>query len=397
MQFCFIICFFDSINFNYIFRFYFKILPVKKVIYSLSLISIWILLTSQNKFNPDQAKQCQSKKVKNVILMIGDGMGLAQLYAAYTVNFEKLNIFQLPYTGISLTSSADRYITDSAAGATAISTGEKTDNRKIAIDTAGKPLKTILEIAEEHGVSTGIVVTCSVTHATPAAFIAHSYDRNMHEQIALDFMKTDIDVFIGGGCKYFIDRTDKRNLVSELRRKNYQVMFSLDSMNYISSGKLAVLVPDSEIPAIKDKRGDMLYNASNTALRILQKNQAGFFLMIEGSQIDWGGHDNDIKRVTGEVLDFDKAVGLALDFARKDSNTLLIVTADHETGGLSLTGGNLKKGLLVPNFSIKDHSAIPVPVFAYGPGAEEFSGCYENTEIFKKIMASYGYAVQSKK
>jgi alkaline phosphatase len=377
--------------------FIYKSFRVKKVIYSLFLISIWILFTSQNTFHPDSTKQSHSNKAKNVILMIGDGMGLVQLYASYTINFEKLNIFQLPYTGLSLTHSANRYITDSAAGGTAISTGEKTDNGKLAIDTSGRPLKTILEIAEDHGLSTGLVVTCSVTHATPAAFIAHCYDRYLNEEIALDFLKTDVDVFIGGGRKYFMNRKDNRNLISELRDKNYKVLLSMDSINTVRSGKLAVLAADDELPGILDNRGNMLYDASNIALKILNQNSKGFFIMIEGSQIDWGGHDRNIQKVTGETLDFDKVVGLALDFARKDSNTLLVVTADHETGGLSLTGGDLKKGLLVSNFSIKDHTAIPVPVFAYGPGAEEFTGCYENTEIFRKIMASYGFSVQTKK
>jgi alkaline phosphatase len=370
---------------------------VKKVICGLALISSWILFTSQNTCNPANTKQNNNKKTRKVILMIGDGMGLAQIYAAYTVNFARLNILQLPYTGLSLTYSANRYITDSAAGATALSTGEKTDNGKLAIDTSGKPLKTILEMAEDNGLSTGLVVTCSVTHATPAAFIAHCYDRYLNEEIALDFLKTDVDVFIGGGRKYFMNRKDNKNLVSELRAKNYKVLLSMDSINTVKTGKLAVLAADDGLPGILENRGNMLFDASNTALKILNDNAKGFFIMIEGSQIDWGGHDRNIQKVIGETLDFDKVVGLALDFARKDSNTLLIVTADHETGGLSLIGGDLKKGLLFPNFSIKDHSAIPVPVFAYGPGAEEFTGCYENTEIFRKIVAAYNFSEQINK
>ncbi len=186
------------------------------------------------------------------------------------------------------TYSASDYITDSGAGATAISTGQKTYNGAIGVDKDTVYAKTILEYADEKGLSTGLVSTSAITHATPASFIAHQVSRDNYEAIAADFLKTDIDVFIGGGIKHFAARQDKRDLLKELRQKGYQVVFSMDSIKNIKRGKLAGLTAKEHNPSMLDGRGDMLPASTQTALNILSENKKGFFLMVEGSQIDWG-------------------------------------------------------------------------------------------------------------
>ncbi len=332
--------------------------------------------------NPKQRQQLPD----NIILLIGDGMSLAQIQAGLTANFGSLNLLEFKHIGFSRTHSASNYVTDSGAGATAIATGNKTYNGAISVGVDSVPLKTILEYAEEKGLATGLVSTSAITHATPAAFIAHSTDRDDYEAIALDFLKTDVDVFIGGGKNHFTNRKDNRNLAAELAQKGYLVTFSMDTVRWTSSGKLAALTVPEHNPGVVEGRDDMLPASVNTALKIVSKNRKGFFLMVEGSQIDWGAHANNTGYVAMEVIDFDKAIGNALTFAKTNGKTLVIVTADHETGGMALTNGNFNEGKISATFSTKSHTGLMVPVFAYGPGAELFQGFQQNTDIFKKMM-----------
>ncbi len=326
----------------------------------------------------------KSRKPENIILMIGDGMGVSQVFAGMTANGGHLFLENFRYTGFIKTQSADKYITDSAAGGTAISTGVRTYNGAIAVDMDHKPVKTILEQAEEKGLSTGLVSTSAITHATPAAFIAHQGARRNYESIASDFLNTDIDVFIGGGYKHFTQREDGRNLVDELKKKGYLVLRNMDEIKQVTRGKLAGLTAQEHNDQYS-VRGDMLPMATTTAINILRKNKKGFFLMVEGSQIDWGGHGNQTPYLVEELLDFDRAIGKALEFAASDGKTLIIVTADHETGGVAVTGGNLSTGLVECGYINTDHTAVMVPVFAFGPGAEQFTGIMENTDIYFKM------------
>lgn len=332
------------------------------------------------------------QKPKNIILMIGDGMGLAQICAGMVANGGYLHLQRMKHIGFSRTSSADDYITDSAAGATAISTGKKTYNGAIGLGPDSAALKTILEYAEEQKLATGMVVTCPITHATPASFIAHQKSRKMDEAIASDFLKTDIDVFFGWGRQYFDQRSDGRNLLTELESKGYQVKKNKEEALTVKDGKLAAFVNGTDtLPIYKGRDTAYLKDASMAAIRLLSKNAKGFFLMIEGSQIDWGGHENNIDYITSEMLDFNRTLAAVLDYAEKDGNTLVIVTADHETGGLSLNAGtSYRKKKVKAQFSSKEHTGIMVPVFAYGPGADAFMGIYENTEIFFKMMSLLG-------
>lgn len=335
------------------------------------------------------------QKPKNIILLIGDGMGLTQIQAAMTVNNNHLNFERFHTVGLSKTSSASDYITDSAAGATAFSTGKKTYNWAIGVNVDTVAEKTILEYAEDAGMATGLVATSSVTHATPAAFIAHQPSRHMQEEIASDFLKTDIDVFIGGGKKYFTDRKDGANLADSLTSKGYKVFFDTTGMGEVHSGKLVALLAPDGMPPYARGRGEMLVPSAKKAIEILSQNEAGFFLMIEGSQIDWGGHDNNVRYMASELLDFDKTIGEVLDFAEKDGNTLVVVTADHETGGLTILDKDIMNDSTATNFSTDHHTPVMVPVFAKGPGEKAFGGIYENNTIFSKMMDALGLTIKN--
>ena len=339
----------------------------------------------------DQKTNKNSEKVENVILFIGDGMGVSQITAGMTVSKEPLVFTQFKHIGLQKTFSASDYVTDSGASGTALATGKKTKNGSIGVDPQGKELKSILHYAEDNGYATGLVSTSSILHATPASFIAHNPDRHDYAELATDFLDTDIDVFIGGGKKYFADREDGLNLVDTLKERNYQVVYDLEKISQVKDGKLAGLTAENHNPRYSEDRKNMLPVSTQTALNILDKNDKGFFLMVEGSQIDWGGHDNDPDYVVSELLDFNNAVKVGMEYARAHKNTLVIVTADHECGGMALNGGNLQKHTIDAAFTTDHHTGVMVPVFAFGPGAEEFMGVYDNTDIFKKMRKLYGF------
>jgi alkaline phosphatase len=326
----------------------------------------------------------KGKKPKNVVLFIADGMSLPHMHAALTANRGRLFLENFKHMGFLKTHSAENYITDSAAGGTALATGQKTYNAAIAVDMDKKPLKTILQEASEKGLATGLVSTSAITHATPASFIANQPHRNMYEEIAADFLKTDIDVFIGGGYNHFTKRKDGRNLVDELKAKGYRVEQDINTIKNIHAGKLAGLTTDEHEPRMAE-RGDMLPVATNTALNILSNNKKGFFLMVEGSQVDWGGHAGSTIYVVEDMLDLDRTVGMALEFASRNRETLVVVTSDHETGGMTILDGNYETGMVKGAFSTGGHTGIMVPVMAWGPGAAEFTGIMDNTEVYTKI------------
>lgn len=339
--------------------------------------------THKVKMYPHKFK---SEKPKNIIFLIGDGMGVSHVFAGLTANKGQLFIENCRHIGFSKTQSSDNYITDSAAGGTALSCGVKTYNGAIGVDADTIPVKTILEEAEEKGLATGLVSTSAITHATPASYIAHQPNRGMYEEIAGDFLKTDIDVFIGGGLAHFIARKDGRNLLTELKEKGYTVENDMNKISKVKKGKLAGLTAQVHNGRLAE-RGNMLPVATQTAINILDNNSGdkGFFMMVEGSQIDWGGHAASTIYIVEDMLDFDKAIGNAIKFAAKDGETLVVITADHETGGLALTGGNMETGMVKGAFPSGGHTGVMVPVFSYGPGAEEFIGIMDNTEIHTKM------------
>lgn len=358
---------------------------------------IMLLSTSWISFGIDQPlKENTSSdpgKPKQIILMIGDGMGLTQVYTAMTVKKGKLEMARCSHTGLMKTNSADDYITDSAAGGTAIASGKKVRNGVLGITPTGDSLLSLMDYAKSAGKANGFVVTSAVTHATPASFYAHQNSRNNTDEIAIDLIHKPIDFWMGGGMESFGERKDKQNLLEVLRVSNYTVIKSLDELkqqklpvNNQEVEPVAGLLWKEHPPKKSDGRGDYLSLAVNLAIQSLDDDPDGFFLMVEASQIDWAAHARNADNLIDEVVEFDDVIGQVLDYAQKDGNTLVIITADHETGGVSLKGGSLQTGKVEIDFSSFNHTATLVPVFAFGPGAEHFSGLYENTHLFTKIL-----------
>jgi alkaline phosphatase len=333
-----------------------------------------------------QVKEPNHKTVKNVILMIGDGMGIDQVAAAWIANHGHLNFDNFHYIGLSRTWAENRLITDSGASGTAMATGQKTNYHSIGVDVQGKALSSLSKLAHEKGLSTGIVVTCGLTDATPAAFCAHNIDRDKEEEIALDFLDCDVDYLFGGGRGIFEGRSDQRNLFAEMKAIGYEIPDCWEETKKIRSGKVFSVLTKGQLP-LAGERGPLFQEACVHALSLLEKNEKGFFAMLEGSRIDDCGHWNNLPLLMGEMFDFDQAIGRVLKWAEKDGETLVVVLADHETGGLSILDGDIGKGEVKGKFSTNGHSGILVPVYAYGPGAEEFMGIYENTEVFAKIAS----------
>ena len=340
--------------------------------------------TNKNPYETVKVKPVTGKKVKNVILMIGDGMGLVQVSAAWVANHGKLNIDNCTSTGFSRTWCANRLITDSGAAGTAMATGVKTNYHCISVDPQGNKLNSLTDLAHDKGLKTGIVVTCNLPDATPSVFCANNNDRDKEEEIAADYLNCNVDYIFGAGRERFNKRTDKRDLLAEMQEKGYQVCTSWDETTKIKSGKVFSVPSEGQLDDAA-KRGDIFSKACLHAISLLNQDKKGFFAMLEGSRIDDFGHFNDLPRLMEEIFDFDQSIGKVMQWAEKDGETLVIILADHETGGLTLLGGDIQTGNVSGNFSTKDHSGIMVPVYAYGPRAEEFSGIYENTEVFNKI------------
>ena len=316
--------------------------------------------------------------------MIGDGMGLTQISSGMYANDNSTALEQFDYIGLSKTASFDKLITDSAASGTSIATGIKTNNKVLGISPDNIHQKSILEICKEKGYKTALIATSSIVHATPASFYAKENSRYNYENIALQLRNHNIDIFIGGGSKYFTTREDKRNLINEM--SEYKFIKSLDELEKSISTKFGYFTYFDEPPSILNGRPANLDLITRTVLNKLSLNKSPFIVVIEGSQIDWGGHDNDSKMVLSEFIDFDSAVKEALEFAKNDGNTLVVVTADHETGGMSLNGGEINNVNI--KFNTKSHTGTMVPVFSFGPSSETFSGIYENTQIFYKLRES---------
>lgn len=385
---------------------------------------------------------------KNVILLIGDGMGFPQLGAARVEKAgwnlsdyarTELNMDNMEQTGYVTTFSANSFVTDSAPAATAMATGNKTNNGVIGQDATaiqykkdGKILTTILELAEKAGLSTGLITTTRITHATPAAFYAHVDNRDNESEIADQLLESDVDVVLGGGLSYFVGknetdpvggkskRGDNRNLIDEFVAKEYVFVYNGTAFQGVDANeteKLLGLFDNShmqyELERIASTEKDpSLANMTEKAIAILSKNPKGFFLMVEGGRIDHASHARSLNNTTMDTLAFDDAIRTALDFAGKSNDTLVIVTADHETGGLTLQPENLdsyEAGSLNPTFASgttktpgprydfitemeeATHTAIDVPIMASGPGADKVShGKMDNTEIFVLMSDALG-------
>ena len=334
------------------------------------------------------AASATAQKAKNVIVIIGDGMGTAQVYSSVVAQRGNSNFLRFPFSGFSRTYSNNKYTTDSGAGGTAIVTGQKTDNSHIGVLADGTPVKSILSICHDNGMSTGFVVTSSVLDATPASTYAHAPYRKMFDTISLHMSQCGFDVMIGGGLSNFRPENRKDGLapLDTLLKRGYEITYSLEEMKRTKSNKLVTFFCENYYGPVAPGRDPVLVEGTKKALEILSKNPKGFCMMIEGSQIDWACHNNDASYMEAELADFERMLKVVLDFAEKDGNTLVVVTADHETGGLVLMGGDIEKGKNDCKYMTDWHSGVMVPVFAFGPGAENFSGIQNNTDLMPKML-----------
>ena len=353
-----------------------------------SLVALLMLgmLSSCNKKTEVQ----EPEKALNVIYLIGDGMALPQVYAAMLASGQEMTFSQFPYIGVVDTHSASNDITDSSAGGTALASDHKTRNGMVGLNPDTLAVKTVLEILAEQGKETGIVVTSYVTHATPATFYAKVPKRSMYEDIAMQMAENPyLNLVIGGGMKHFNQRKDSLNLVdrmvNELGWKVYDTLADID----VTWKKYAVIADANHMPPAAE-RGDFLPRAVQTALQTLDDAENGFFLMVEGSQVDFACHANDSAWMVDEMMDFDAAIQVALDYAKEHGNTLVLVTADHETGGLTMPDLQGKYTNVSFQYSTRSHTCLPVMVYAYGPGAEQFTGWMQNNEIKRRILKACG-------
>ena len=325
-------------------------------------------------------KSFEKVKPKNIILLIGDGTGFNQIalsrmaIAGYD---SRLYLDKLPFTGISLTHSADNIVTDSAAAATAWSTGHKTNNKFLSIKPNKEVLQTLPEKLYRKGFLSGLVATSSITHATPAAFYAHVDNRYKEKEIARQLQGSSIDIALGGGKKFF-----------DIDQENINYLYNLNDLPKDGPGTSKRVIGLFANDGIRRSEASPTQLAMTSAaiehLLSRTSNCSGFFLMSEGSQIDWAGHDNDAKKMIEEFRDFDATIKEVIKFINKNKNTLLIVTADHETGGLQIL--KKSKNLIKVQWGTGSHTAGPVGVFSYGPGAENFEGTMDNTDIHNKIL-----------
>jgi alkaline phosphatase len=337
---------------------------------------------------------------KNIILLIGDGMGMGQISAGTYASNNKTNLERFPVIGIHKPTASSHLVTDSAAAATAFACGVKTFNKAIGVDRDSIPVTSILEEAETKNLRTGLVATSTIVHATPAAFIAHNVDRRAYEEIAEDFLATDVDFFAGGGKQFFDLREDERNLIKEMEAKGYVIETFLSEytdvkMRMEGAEKFGYLSSNKD-PLPRSQGRDYFEDMSMTAVNFLNNSieDRGFFLMIESSQIDWGGHANESNYIIDEFQEFDRVIGKVLDWAEQDGETLVIVTADHETGGYAVHHEATIDNLIT-NFTSKKHTGDFIPVFAKGPGAEDFAGIYENYDIYYKMRAAFGWPAKT--
>jgi alkaline phosphatase len=334
----------------------------------------------------------QNNKPKNIIILIGDGMGIGQLSAS-VLSLENDPYRNFTSIGFSITCSADKLITDSAAGATAIATGYRTNYYYVSIDPETEEDQlTLFEHAEKFNISTGVIATSTITHATPAAFLSHVKSRKDEHLIAEQFLNRNVDVVIGGGAGFFIPksqqglREDNLNLVEKINSRGYKYFNNYEDLkSRNNTDKFYALLEPAGLKRASE-RNYSLGDLTSIALETLSKNENGFMLMVEGSQIDWASHDHLTDHLLSELEDFNEAINVALEFAEKDGNTLILITADHETGGASINGGTVDGKDLVLKYTTGGHTAGLVGVFAKGPGEELFRGVYENYMIGRKLF-----------
>ncbi len=348
-----------------------------------------IILSSCQKDDADNQVSIQpidKSKDLSIIFLMGDGMGVAQLTAAWHSN-HYLQMENFPYAALVRTQAANRFVTGSAASATAMMCGQKTNLGFLGIDTQQQPLQTLYEYLKTKGYQTGIISSSMITDASPAALYTHRPNRKNYEAIALDFYYNPPDIAYGGGNTHFTDRTDGKQLLDSLAQKGFQIYDNANNITEVASLPLVCFPYPLYPPMLLDGRPQDMEIATKKALSLLEPP---FFLFVEGGLIDHGGHNTNIDEQVSETLEFDQLCGYALQYANTHKNVLVLVTADHECGGLSLLKNESDDMTYTPHYAIDEHSGDMVPLFAAGTGAHLFTGMIDNTEIHQRILQALG-------
>src|SRR5690606_28062230 len=328
-------------------------------------------------YTPTYDSDQKENIVENVIFLIGDGNGLSQISSAVFGNGGALSLTQLKSIGLLQTASADDFTTDSAAAGTALANGQKTYNRAIGVDTLRLPITDLPELLSHYGYVSGCITTDRLTGATPASFYAHQQDRSLVEAIAADLPKGQLSLFIGGG---------KNDFKNQGSLHGFSSVEEIEDIGVSDHEKIVHFLSDGDVSGVLEGRGDALALATKNGIAFLRSKNRPFFLMVEGAKIDKYAHKNNVQGIVSEGIDFDRAITEAIKFADASGNTIVFVTADHETSGFAIPQGNLKSKTVEGDFTTFDHSAAMVPIFAYGPYSHKFQGVYENSEVFQKIM-----------
>ncbi|MDN4072828.1 alkaline phosphatase [Fictibacillus terranigra] len=382
-----------------------KLLPLAV----LSSVGIASLASTQPEANAEEVTK--PGEIKNVIFLIGDGMGISYTSAhrylkdnPATETLEKTE-FDKHLVGTQMTYPEDpaQNVTDSAAAATAMSAGVKTYNAAIAVDNDESEVKTVLEAAKENGKGTGLVSTSETTHATPASFGAHDISRKNMNSIADDYYdekingKHKVDVILGGGSSNFV-RPD-RNLTEEFKEDGYSYVTNREQMTKDKNGKVLGLFAPGGLPKMIDRNEETpsLKEMTSSAIERLSKNKKGFFLMVEGSEIDWAGHDNDIVSAMSEMEDFERAYKAAIDFAKKDGHTLVVATADHSTGGYSIGANGIYNWFGAPIKAAKRTPDFMAAEITKGADVEAILKKYIDLELTTEEIQSVKKAAETKK
>ena len=327
----------------------------------------------------------EAQEVKNIIYLIGDGMGLSSVSMMQLVNnFEPTIFDKADNVALQKTYSLDNRVTDSAASGTALASGFKTNNTMLGQLPDGTNVESLTELASAKGKATGIVVTTYLQHATPGAFFAHVPSRHEYATISEQLLASDIDIAIGGGMAFFEERYGNRNkALKAIAESGFTLHESLE--NEIYGERVLALLADKEI----ENRTGYLAKATTVAINHLSECENGFVLMVEGSLIDGMGHGNNAEGQKSEMRDFMEAIEVAVAYAAKHNDTLVVVTSDHETGGLAIVSGNADFNLSEQGIEYKwstgGHSGTMVPIYLYGTGAEFVNGVMENADLGQRL------------
>lgn len=348
---------------------------MKRFLYTLTALTLMALAGCSER----------EAEIKNVIYLIGDGMGLAQVaMLEVEADYAPTPFSRAEAVALITTRSANNRVTDSAAAGTALASGYKTNNSMLGVTPDSVAVPSMMEMAHAQGMATGLVVSCYLQHATPAAFYAHVPRRHLNEEITADLVASDFDVMIGGGSRWLTE--EQRRALTE---RGYTLAFDREACLSATQRPLLAMVEEEYLTSAPE-RGDFIPAATQKALELLSDNSEGFMLMVEGSQIDGAGHANDASYLLAEMRDFARVVEIAFDYADSHPGTLVVVTADHETGGLSMPSGKsdftLSESGIDYRFGTGSHSAVRVPAYFYGTGADRFSPLMENTELAERLM-----------